>query len=114
MVAAPRVVRPPLVPADVDGAVIGGGGQQRVAAGVVDPLMGQSANGGARECRDRVAQAGEREVAVPVIEMLTGGGDVDGGHVGRPGGGFDIERVPVHAVLAELLGVPVADVPVPR
>src|SRR5262249_50362688 len=112
LVAAAGVVRPPLVPADVDGAGGGGGGIPRVTAGGVQPLGGQPGGRGAGEGGGRVAQPGEREGAVPAGRVFAGGGEVDGGLVGRPGRGFDVERVGAGAVLAELGGGPVADVAV--
>src|SRR5215471_4151665 len=45
-IAARWVVRPPLVPADVNGAGVGGGRVQRVAAGVVHPLRAEPAGPG--------------------------------------------------------------------
>src|SRR5262249_26223844 len=111
-VAARRVVRPPLVPADVDGAAVGDGRVQRVAAGVVHPLWAEPAGPGRGEGGGHVAEPGEREGTAPVEGVVAGGGDVDGGLVGRPGRALDVEGVAVGAVLAELAGVPVADVPV--
>src|SRR5262245_2427770 len=61
VVAAVLVVGPALVAAGVDGGGVGRHRVERVAAGVVDPLVAEPAVPGPREGRDHVAQPGERE-----------------------------------------------------
>ncbi len=96
------VVGPPLVAAEVGRVGVRGGGEQRVAAGVVDPLVADRGLAG-REGGRRVAQPGAPGGADrPAQRVIAGGADVDGAVVRRPGSGLHVERLAVDAGAVEL------------
>src|ERR1022692_694200 len=76
LVTGVRVVCPPLMPAEVGIVCVGGGGVERIAAGVVDPLVADrglgSGEGGCRVAQSRVRtmralEAGGRYIDGAVI-----------------------------------------------
>src|SRR5712692_7310851 len=105
-VTVERVVEPPLVAAEIGRVRVGGGGEQRVAAGVVDPLVADRGLAGGEGGR-RVAQPGAPSgPGRPAERVEAGGPDVDGAVIRRPGRGLDVKRLTVDAGPVELLRRP--------
>src|ERR1035438_1260337 len=101
-VAVVRVFRPSLVAAEVRGTRVGGGGIERVTAGVVDPEMADGGLGGWEGGR-RIAQPGPRgRPGWRAVRLVASRGDVDGRVVRGPGGGLQVERLVVVAFPVEL------------